>query len=172
MQRQIFITLVAISGAGAIMTAHAAVKSKMARASAVIEINSTADWKAALNKPAVKVVKFYSPTCPHCMAAETPYKNFADTHTTNDVVFLAVNTRAQMGLAEKYHINGVPTFLFFDQNGRKIEFEESGFNKANFETVMNNGIRKAGGKASPKQLPAQAKGKQPAKTKTLAVRSK
>ena len=168
MQRQFHIALMAVLCAGSLVMRAGLVQDK--KASAVIELAGSDD--PVLREQKIKVIKFYSPGCSHCKQIAPFYQDIARA-SQGDVLFLAYNSDKPNKLVTDYGVTGVPTFVFLDRNNHEVFSRSGGFvSKQGLKKLIDDGINKARGEIRPLPLPAQAKAKQPAKTKTLAARSK
>jgi thioredoxin 1 len=58
------------------------------------------------------IVMFYSATCPYCKAMEPYFVNYAK-EFKNSAVFARINIETSLWTAEKYGVQGTPTFKFF-----------------------------------------------------------
>jgi len=58
------------------------------------------------------IVMFYSPTCPYCKAMEPYFMNYAK-EFQNSAIFARINIETSPWTAEKYGVQGTPTFKFF-----------------------------------------------------------
>ncbi len=93
----------------------------------VEEVNSESQFRTAIAQ-GVSVVKFYRPSCPHCQAATKPFEEISQ--QLPQVHFLAVNTDDFEHLADKYGVQGLPTFAYF-KNGSLQGKTHSGFSGLN-----------------------------------------
>jgi thiol-disulfide isomerase/thioredoxin len=67
-------------------------------------------------------VKFYSPTCPHCVAMAEEFANTASAYG-EDFTFGAVDCTAQHKICNDHSVSGYPTVKLFKANDKKgIEF--------------------------------------------------
>ena len=68
-------------------------------------------------------VKFYSPTCPHCIAMAEEFSTTAAAYG-EDFTFGAVDCTAQHKVCTDHHVSGYPTVKLFKANDKKgIEFD-------------------------------------------------
>lgn len=57
-------------------------------------------------------VMFYSPTCPHCIAMEPYFREYAQ-EFSGRVLFARINVLENISLARRYGVMSTPTFKFF-----------------------------------------------------------
>ena len=98
----------------------------------VIEINSEHQFNNDIAH-GISVVKFYSPNCPHCQSARRPFEQASN--EMSEVNFISVNTEDFKILADKYHISGLPTFLYFKDGSQLKGREHRGNNGGLKETI-------------------------------------
>lgn len=78
----------------------------------VIDLNQVT-WEQAVERSVLPVaVMFHSPTCRHCKAMESYFREFA-TEFAGRVIFVRVNVVENPWLGERYGVRGTPTFTFF-----------------------------------------------------------
>ncbi|OHS97771.1 Protein disulfide-isomerase-like protein EhSep2 [Tritrichomonas foetus] len=66
------------------------------------------------------IVKFYSPSCPHCIEIK---KDFKDASEKSSIQFAEVNCAESKTICKRYVKDGYPTILFFDGSDKKgIEY--------------------------------------------------
>jgi thioredoxin 1 len=58
------------------------------------------------------IVMFYSSTCPYCKAMEPYFMNYAR-EFKNSAIFATINIETSPWTAERYGVQGTPTFKFF-----------------------------------------------------------
>jgi thioredoxin 1 len=83
-------------------------------------------------KPAL--VDFWSPTCPPCVTVAPTISELADAYRDR-VVVGAVNFDDETALAEKYDVEGVPTFLIF-KGGKPVQKLIGPLEKKEFEELL------------------------------------
>jgi thioredoxin 1 len=69
-------------------------------------------------KPAI--VKFYADWCGPCQTAQEPFHTLANQSEFRDITFGQVNADKAPQLIDLYTIKGLPTFLFFDKQGKEV----------------------------------------------------
>ncbi|MHC1755359.1 MAG: thioredoxin family protein [Methanosarcina sp.] len=81
------------------------------------------------------VVMFYSPACPYCKAMEPYFEEYAKEYRAS-AVFARINIAANPWTAERYGIQGTPTFKFFC-HGRPV-WEQVG---QIYPSILKNAVR-------------------------------
>ncbi|GMM55742.1 thioredoxin [Maudiozyma humilis] len=86
---------------------------------AVTQINSAADFDAALASAGAKlvVVDFFATWCGPCKMIAPMMEKFSEQYT--DAVFLKVDVDQIAPLAQKYEISAMPTLVFI-KNGAEV----------------------------------------------------
>ena len=71
----------------------------------------------------MKVYLFVSSTCSHCPKAEKLAKHIFPEYYDKGLSFTKVRMKTSEGkrMAKEYSIRGVPTFLFFDDEGNYLD---------------------------------------------------
>lgn len=82
-----------------------------------VTITSAEEFNELIKKPTV--IKFTATWCTACTAIQPTYEKVAE-ELHSKYQFATLDVDAFPELAEKYHIRGMPTFLFFNQ-GKKME---------------------------------------------------
>lgn len=78
----------------------------------IINITESSFDQAVLQSSKLVVVDFWAPWCGPCKLI-TPILDNLNREYAGEVVFGKVNVDDEPGLAEKYHVRGIPTLLFF-----------------------------------------------------------
>ncbi|MEC8063723.1 MAG: thioredoxin [Pseudomonadota bacterium] len=78
----------------------------------IININESSFDQAVLQSNKLVVVDFWAPWCGPCKLIG-PILDNLNREYAGEVVFGKVNVDDEPGLAEKYHVRGIPTLLFF-----------------------------------------------------------
>lgn len=81
------------------------------------------------------IVMFYSPACPYCKAMEPYFEEYAKEYSSS-AVFGRINITANPWIAERYGVQGTPTFKFFC-HGRPI-WEQVG---QIYPAILKNAVR-------------------------------
>jgi thiol-disulfide isomerase/thioredoxin len=81
------------------------------------------------------VVMFYSPACPYCKAMEPYFEEYAKEYGSS-AVFGRINIATNPWTAEKYGVQGTPTFKFFC-HGRPV-WEQVG---QIYPSILKNAVR-------------------------------
>ena len=78
----------------------------------IINITESSFDQAVLQSNKLVVVDFWAPWCGPCKLIG-PILDNLNREYAGEVVFGKVNVDDEPGLAEKYHVRGIPTLLFF-----------------------------------------------------------
>ena len=78
----------------------------------IINITESSFDQAVLQSSKLVLVDFWAPWCGPCKLI-TPILDNLNREYAGEVVFGKVNVDDEPGLAEKYHVRGIPTLLFF-----------------------------------------------------------
>lgn len=81
------------------------------------------------------VVMFYSPVCPYCKAMEPHFEDYAREYG-NSAVFARINIELNPWIAERYGVQGTPTFKFFC-HGKPV-WEQVG---QIYPSILKNAVR-------------------------------
>jgi thioredoxin-like negative regulator of GroEL len=81
------------------------------------------------------VVMFYSPACPYCKAMEPYFEEYAREYKAS-AVFARIDISANPWTAERYGVQGTPTFKFFC-HGRPV-WEQVG---QIYPSILKNAVR-------------------------------
>ncbi|MFH1461613.1 MAG: thioredoxin domain-containing protein [bacterium] len=90
--------------------------------------------KIVLNSPKPAVVKFETKWCGACKVMAPIYEKMASKYL-DKINFTSVQADQVAELADKYEIQGVPTFLFF-KDGKKIEEMIGAVDEVTFEDAI------------------------------------
>ena len=83
-----------------------------------------------------QLVLFYAPWCPHCKNMLPEWDKFAETNRSN-VEAKKVNSEEQPALIKEYDVQGFPTILLLDANGKTIATYEGGRDAKSFADFVN-----------------------------------
>jgi thioredoxin 1 len=78
----------------------------------VIEIEDITWEEVVESSKKPVIVMFYSPACPYCKAMEPYFMNYAREFKSS-AVFARINIETSPWAAERYGVQGTPTFKFF-----------------------------------------------------------
>ena len=101
------------------------------RSGAIREIQNVEEFYQIMkDNKQPKVLKFFSPSCPHCIKVKPIVEKVAQDHDA--VLFLELNAKndAVDALFDTYHVNAYPTFVFLHGSGKIIDTHEGGSSKA------------------------------------------
>lgn len=98
----------------------------------VEHINSSTLFTQTINKPLV-VVKFSATWCGPCRASAPIFAQISEAFPS--VIFVEVDVDKAKELADKYDIQGLPTFVYF-KNGREVS-RHSGAGESLKTTIKN-----------------------------------
>lgn len=94
-------------------------------ATSVYEFNEEKEqFDAILQQGKPVVAKFYQPWCGACKAYKRPFETVAQEFP--NVIFVAIHCDANRKLEKKYGIQGYPTTIFFDSNGKQVDRQPGG----------------------------------------------
>lgn len=100
----------------------------------VIHINDMDKFeKIVLNSNKSAVVKFETKWCSACKTMAPIYASLADKYS-GKIYFITVDAGQLSELADKYEIQGVPTFIFF-KDGKKINTIEGTASLEQFDDI-------------------------------------
>ena len=85
----------------------------------VLEVSDETFEREALGAAGPVVVDFGAPWCPPCRAMEPVFEELA-ARFEGGARFLKVNIDDNPGVAQRYGVKGIPTFIVFD-GGREAE---------------------------------------------------
>lgn len=72
------------------------------------------------------LVEFYAPWCGACKQTAPLYKKFASQWKNSNLILAKINVDKESKTANRFNINGIPTFYLFQKNVDKfIEFQEN-----------------------------------------------
>lgn len=97
-------------------------------------------WESTLKDKFV-LVKFYAPWCGHCKAMAPDYIEAAkqlQKKGLDEVVLAEVDATVETDLAKEHEIQGYPTIVWFNKNGKKKEFSGGRTPDAIVEWVQKN----------------------------------
>tara|TARA_B100000586_G_scaffold269328_2_gene247907 strand:+ start:553 stop:1077 length:525 start_codon:yes stop_codon:yes gene_type:complete len=105
------------------------------------ENNPTVENVGQIENFAVKgkgkqLVLFYAPWCPHCKDMLPEWDKFAEANRSN-VEAKKVNSEEQPALIKEYDVQGFPTILLLDPNGKTIATYEGGRDAKSFADFVN-----------------------------------
>lgn len=103
--------------------------------SSIIELEDTTWGQRVEESKKPVVVMFYSPVCPYCKAMEPYFEEYAKEYSSS-AVFGRINIAANPWTAERYGVQGTPTFKFFC-HGRPI-WEQVG---QIYPAILKNAVR-------------------------------
>lgn len=81
-----------------------------------VEVSTIKQLSSIIKSNAHVVVKFYSPTCPHCIAIAGLYRQLAKSN--QNIAFVCVDVNKVREAISKYALLGWPVFFAF-KNGRQ-----------------------------------------------------
>jgi len=81
------------------------------------------------------IVMFYSPACPYCKAMEPYFEEYAKEYR-GSAVFVRINVATNPWTAERYGVQGTPTFKFFC-HGKPV-WEQVG---QIYPSILKNAVR-------------------------------
>lgn len=94
----------------------------------VIHIESMSQFNdKVLKSGKTAVVKVSAEWCGPCREAKKPFEKISNDPQFADVVFASVDADANKDIVEKYHVQGLPTFVYLD-NGKLVE-SKAGFSE-------------------------------------------
>ena len=84
------------------------------------KVANAAEFDALLASTTHVVVDFYADWCPPCRAIAPVFSELADKHSsTGHLAFAKVNVDHVGGVASRYNVSAMPTFLFFRSGAPK-----------------------------------------------------
>ena len=89
-------------------------------------------------------VEFYSDTCPACRTLGVLLDRASESYCDR-MTFGKVSVEEEEGLAEKYAIRSVPTFMVFAE-GRRVSEQVGAVGQRELYSVIDSAIEKAEGK--------------------------
>ena len=101
----------------------------------VIEIEDATWGQQVEDSKKPVIVMFYSPACPYCKAMEPYFVDYAKEYR-DSAVFARLNVTTNLWTAEKYGVQGTPTFKFFC-HGKPV-WEQVG---QIYPSILKNAIR-------------------------------
>ncbi|MDD3248544.1 MAG: thioredoxin family protein [Methanosarcina sp.] len=101
----------------------------------VIEIEDATWGQQVEDSKKHVIVMFYSPACPYCKAMEPYFVDYAKEYRAS-VVFARLNVATNPWTAERYGVQGTPTFKFFC-HGKPV-WEQVG---QIYPSILKNAIR-------------------------------
>jgi len=87
----------------------------------IVEL-SESDFEPTVRSGDVCAVMVYMPGCPHCERMEPVFKEL-QVEFSDKIRFARLNAPANVSMAVRLGVSGVPTFLFFKQGELVIEIE-------------------------------------------------
>ena len=86
----------------------------------VYKVGNAAEFDAVLASNSRVVVDFYADWCPPCRAIAPVFSKLADAHAEKgQLAFAKVNVDHVNGVAGRYGISAMPTFVFFEKGQPK-----------------------------------------------------
>lgn len=82
------------------------------------------------------VAKFYQPWCGACKQYAPAFEAVAQEFS--NVTFIAIHCDANKNLERKYGIQGYPTTIFFDSNGKQVDRQSGGMSKEGLRQKVKN----------------------------------
>lgn len=105
----------------------------------VHKLASAAELDALLRSTTHVVVDFYADWCPPCRAIAPVFSKLADDHARRDhLAFAKVNVDHVDGVARRYDVSAMPTFVFFE-GGRPAPVAGADSVKASASVVLKDG---------------------------------
>ncbi|MDD4248628.1 MAG: thioredoxin family protein [Methanosarcina sp.] len=101
----------------------------------VIEIEDATWGQQVEDSKKPVIVMFYSPACPYCKAMEPYFVDYAKEYR-DSAVFARLNVTTNLWTAEKYGVQGTPTFKFFC-HGKPV-WEQVG---QIYPSILKNAVR-------------------------------
>jgi thiol-disulfide isomerase/thioredoxin len=101
----------------------------------VIEIEDATWGQQVEDSKKPVIVMFYSPACPYCKAMEPYFAEYAKEYRVS-AVFARLNVATNPWTAERYGVQGTPTFKFFC-HGKPV-WEQVG---QIYPSILKNAIR-------------------------------
>ena len=101
----------------------------------VIEIEDATWGQQVEDSKKPVIVMFYSPACPYCKAMEPYFVDYAKEYR-DSAVFARLNVATNLWTAERYGVQGTPTFKFFC-HGKPV-WEQVG---QIYPSILKNAVR-------------------------------
>ena len=101
----------------------------------VIEIEDATWGQQVEDSKKPVIVMFYSPACPYCKAMEPYFVEYAKEYR-DSAVFARLNVATNLWTAERYGVQGTPTFKFFC-HGKPV-WEQVG---QIYPSILKNAVR-------------------------------
>lgn len=101
----------------------------------VIEIEDATWGQQVEDSKKPVIVMFYSPACPYCKAMEPYFVEYAKEYRVS-AVFARLNVATNLWTAERYGVQGTPTFKFFC-HGKPV-WEQVG---QIYPSILKNAVR-------------------------------
>lgn len=110
----------------------------------VREIQSVEEFNKILktNKQP-KVLKFFSPSCGHCITMKPIVERVAEQHP--NVLFLELSAKNSQvdSLFDTYKVNAYPTFVFLNASGKVVDTHEGGYSEPELNKEVSSLEKKA-----------------------------
>ncbi|AKB27575.1 Thioredoxin [Methanosarcina siciliae T4/M] len=101
----------------------------------VLEIEDASWGQQVEDSEKPVIVMFYSPTCPYCKAMEPYFAEYAREYR-GSAIFVRLNVVTNPWTAERYGVQGTPTFKFFC-HGKSV-WEQVG---QIYPSILKNAVR-------------------------------
>lgn len=102
----------------------------------IIEVESAEHFAQLLARPEPKVIDFFATWCGPCKRMIPVVE--ATSEQFKKVLFIKVDIDQLPELAQRYHVQGVPTFMFIDAQGRERHRMVGASDSISFESEVKN----------------------------------
>ncbi len=106
---------------------------------AVTVISADNYQEAVVNAGKPAILDFWATWCPHCKRIAPTYEKIADQYEGSLVVG-KVDADEEPGLAQKFDIEYLPTFVLIDKDGNVLDKVVAPANKAAIEEFINKNL--------------------------------
>ncbi len=79
----------------------------------VITLHNQQEFDSTIQNNDLVLMKFFSPTCSHCIAMKSEYENAATTLLGDNISLAEIDCIANRPVCDKYNVNGYPTIQIF-----------------------------------------------------------